>query len=271
MLYYQAMEWSEKNTLRYDRNIRLAELGREGQERLFKASILVIGAGGLGSPALLYLAAAGVGRIGIMDGDRLDLTNLNRQVIHKNDSLGRWKAESAAETLLSFCPDLKVDVHNRLLTAENACGMFHEYDVVVDATDNFPSKFLCNDAAVVTKRPLVHAGVMRFGGQVLTVLPGETACLRCLIPEIPTKADSPGAALIGILGAAAGIAGAWQALEVIKLVAEMPPKPGGVLLSLDALSGGVSRHPVPKNPACPTCGDQPRIPIPLSPTEYEQK
>ena len=220
---------------------------------------------------MLYLAAAGIGRIGVMDGDRLDLTNLNRQVIHKNASIGRWKAESSAETLQAFRPDLAVDIRNGLLTAENACDIFRKYDVVVDATDNFPSKFLCNDAAVATRRPLVHAGVMRFGGQMLTILPFETACLRCLIPEIPPKADAPGAVQIGILGATAGIMGAWQAVEVVKLLAQIPPRPGGVLLSLDSLSGEMSRHPMPRDPACPTCGDCPRISEPLSPAEYIQK
>ncbi|MCL1925640.1 MAG: TOMM precursor leader peptide-binding protein [Syntrophorhabdaceae bacterium] len=264
------MEWSDKNSIRYDRNIRLAELGRQGQERLFRSSVLVVGAGGLGSPVLLYLAAAGIGRIGIMDGDRLELTNLNRQVVHKDASIGRWKAESSAETLRAFRPDLAVDVHNKLLTAENACDTFCWYDIVVDATDSFPAKFLCNDAAVIMRRPLIHAGVIRFGGQLLTVLPGETACLRCLIPEIPPKEDSPSAAQIGVLGAAAGIVGAWQALEAVKLIAEIPPRPGGILLSLDTLSGETSRHIVPRDPACPACGDNPRISEPLTPAEYEQ-
>ncbi|MBS1244493.1 MAG: adenylyltransferase [Deltaproteobacteria bacterium] len=264
------MNWSEENTLRYDRNLRLAELGKQGQERLFRSSVLVVGAGGLGSPALLYLAAAGVGRIGVIDGDRLDLSNLNRQVIHKAASVGRWKAESAAETLRGFRPDLAVDVYPSMLTAENACGLFRKYDAVIDASDNFPTKFLCNDAAVATRRPLVHAGVMRFGGQMLTVVPGESPCLRCLIAEIPPREDSPGAAQVGILGAAAGIVGAWQALEAVKLLAGIAPRPGGKLLTLDALTGEVSRYSVPRDPACPACGDSPRIADPLSPAEYLQ-
>ena len=264
------MESSENNTIRYDRNIRLAELGVQGQERLLRSSVLVVGAGGLGSPALLYLAAAGIGRIGIMDSDRLDLTNLNRQVIHKNAGIGCWKAQSAAETLLSFRPDLKADVYVAQLTAENACGFFRKYDVVVDATDSFSAKYLCNDAAVVTKRPLVHAGVIRFGGQILTVLPGETACLRCLIPDIPPKADSPGADQTGVLGAAAGIVGAWQALEAVKVIAKLTPRPGGVLISLNPLSGETSKHTTPKDPDCPVCGNNPKISEPLSPSDYTQ-
>jgi len=264
------MDWSEENALRYDRNLRLAELGERGQRRLFGSSVLVVGAGGLGSPALLYLAAAGIGRIGVIDGDRLEMTNLNRQVIHPAASIGRWKAESAAETLRAFRPDLEVDVHAILLTAENATRLFRGYDAVVDACDNFPTKFLCNDAAVVTGRPLVHAGVMRFGGQMLTVVPGETACLRCVLPEIPPRKDSPGAVQVGILGAAAGIVGAWQALEAVKLLAGIAPRPGGNLVTVDALAGRVSAHEVERDPACPACGDSPRISDPLSPTEYLQ-
>ncbi len=264
------MDWSAENTLRYDRNLRLAELGKKGQERLFRSSVLVVGAGGLGSPALLYLAAAGVGRIGVIDGDRLDLSNLNRQVIHKAASVGRWKAESAAETLRAFRPDLVVEACPAMLTAENACALFRKYDAVVDASDNFPTKYLCNDAAVVTRRPLVHAGVMRFGGQMLAVVPGESPCLRCLIAEIPPREDSPGAAQVGILGAAAGIVGAWQALEAVKLLAGIAPGSGGKLLTVDALTGAMSRHEVTRDPACPACGDSPRIVDPLSPAEYLQ-
>jgi molybdopterin/thiamine biosynthesis adenylyltransferase len=264
------MNWSEENARRYDRNLRLAELGREGQERLLRSSVLVVGAGGLGSPALLYLAAAGVGRIGVIDGDRLDLSNLNRQVIHAAASVGRWKAESAADALRAFRPDLAVDVYAFLLTAENACPLFRRYDAVVDASDNFPTKFLCNDAAVATRRPLVHAGVMRFGGQMLPVVPGETPCLRCLIPEIPPRRDSPGAARVGVLGAAAGIVGAWQALEAVKLLAGIARPAGGRLLVVDALSGEASFRSVPRDPDCPACGGSPRIGEPLSTAEYEQ-
>jgi molybdopterin/thiamine biosynthesis adenylyltransferase len=264
------MKWSEEIALRFDRNIRLAELGKRGQERLLESSVLVVGAGGLGSPALLYLAAAGIGRIGVIDGDRLEMSNLNRQVIHPAASLGRWKAESAADALRAFRPELAVDVYPLMLTAENAPGLFRKYDAVVDASDNFPTKYLCSDAAVVTRRPLVHAGVMRFGGQMLTVVPGETACLRCLIPEIPPRIDSPGAAQVGILGAAAGIVGAWQAMEAVRLLAGMVPSPGGKLLTVDALSGEASRHSVSRDPACPVCGESPRITDPLRPADYHQ-
>jgi len=264
------MNWSGENALRYHRNVRVEELGEAGQERLFAASVLVVGAGGLGSPALFYLAAAGVGRIGVIDGDRLEMTNLNRQVIHPAAAVGRWEAEAAAETLRAFRPDLPVDAYPMLLTADNAPGLFRKYDAVVDACDNFPTKYLCNDAAVVTRRPLVHAGVMRFGGQMLTVIPGETPCLRCLIAEIPPKADSPGAAQLGILGAAAGVVGAWQAMESIKLLAGIRSPSPGRLLTVDTLTGEVSRLPMPRDPSCPACGDSPRITDPLRPEEYRQ-
>ncbi|MGE5246900.1 MAG: HesA/MoeB/ThiF family protein [Verrucomicrobiota bacterium] len=264
------MNWSGENTLRYSRNLVVEELGAAGQERLFGASALVVGAGGLGSPALLYLAAAGVGRIGVIDGDRLELTNLNRQVIHPAAALGRWKAESAADTLRRFRPDLAVDVYPEMLTPENATTLFRRYDLVVDASDNFPTKYLCNDAAVVTGRPLVHAGVMRFGGQLLTIVPGDGPCLRCLIAEIPPRKDSPGSAEAGIVGAAAGILGAWQAMEAIKILAGIPSTSAGRLLTLESLTGEVSRLAVPRDPSCPACGDSPRISDPLSPGEYQQ-
>jgi len=265
------MNWSGENTLRYSRNLFVEELGETGQERLFASSVLVVGAGGLGSPALLYLAAAGVGRIGVIDGDRLELTNLNRQVIHPASALGRWKAESAAETLRAFRPDLAVDAFARMLTPENAPALFREYDLVVDASDNFPTKYLCNDAAVVTGRPLVHAGVLRFGGQLLTVVPGEGPCLRCLIAEIPPRKDSPGCAEAGIVGAAAGILGAWQAMEAIKLLAGIASPSTGKLLTVEALTGEVSRLAMPRDPSCPACGESPRISDPLSPSEYRQE
>ncbi len=248
----------------------MEELGEEGQERLFRSAVLVVGAGGLGSPALLYLAAAGVGRIGVIDGDRLEVTNLNRQVIHSAAAIGRWKAESAADTLRAFRPDLAVDVYPMMLTAENAPALFRKYDAVVDASDNFPTKYLCNDAAVVTGRPLVHAGVLRFGGQLLTIVPGMGPCLRCLISEIPPRKDSPGCAEAGIVGAAAGIVGAWQAMEAITLLAGIAPRPSGSLLTIDALTGEVSRLSVARDPACPACGNSPRISDPLPPAEYRQ-
>jgi len=265
------MVWSGENALRYSRNLLVEEIGERGQDRLFRSSILVVGAGGLGSPALLYLAAAGVGRIGVIDGDRVDITNLNRQVIHPSGSVGKRKAESAADTLKAFRPDLEVEAYDELLTAENAVALFRKYDAVVDGSDNFPTKFLCSDAAVVTGRPLVHAGVLRFGGQMLTVVPGEGPCLRCLIPEIPPRKDSPTCSESGIVGAAAGVVGAWQAMEAIKILAGIAPTPPGRLLTVDTLANEVSCVAVRRDPACPACGERPRISEPLSPAEYQRE
>jgi len=244
-------------------------LGEAGQERLFASSVLVVGAGGLGSPALLYLAAAGIGRIGVIDDDRVDITNLNRQVIHRADSVGRWKAESAAAGLRAFRPDLVIDVYPEALTAGNAAGLFRKYDAVVDGSDNFSTKYLCNDAAVVTGRPLVHAGVLRFGGQMLTIVPGAGPCLRCVLPRIPPPKDTPGCAEAGIVGAAAGVIGAWQAMEAIKLLSFAAPSTGGKLLTVDTLTNEVSSLAVARDPSCPACGDSPRIVEPLAAAEYE--
>jgi molybdopterin/thiamine biosynthesis adenylyltransferase len=263
------MVWSGENTLRYSRNILVEEVGEAGQERLFASSVLVVGAGGLGSPALLYLAAAGIGRIGVIDDDRVDITNLNRQVIHRADAVGQWKADSAAAALRAFRPDLAVDVYTEALTAANAAALFRRYDAVVDGSDTFSTKYLCNDAAVVTGRPLVHAGVLRFGGQMLTVVPGAGPCLRCVIPRIPSRKDSPGCAEAGIVGAAAGVVGAWQAMEAIKLLSGAAPSPGGKLLTIDTLSNEVSCLTVVRDRSCPVCGEHPRITEPLSDAEYD--
>lgn len=269
--YNISMVWSGENTLRYSRNILVEELGEAGQERLFASSVLVVGAGGLGSPALLYLAAAGIGRIGVIDDDRVEITNLNRQVIHRADAVGQWKVESARTALRAFRPDLAVDVYPEALTAGNAAALFRRYDAVVDGSDNFPTKYLCNDAAVVTRRPLIHAGVVRFGGQMLTVLPRAGPCLRCVIPRIPSRKDSPGCAEAGIVGAAAGVLGAWQAMEAIKLLAFGAPSAVGKLLTIDTLSNEVSSLSVARDPSCPACGEHPRITEPLSPAEYDPR
>jgi molybdopterin/thiamine biosynthesis adenylyltransferase len=262
------MHWSGENTLRYSRNLLVEELGERGQERLFRSSVLVVGAGGLGSPALLYLAAAGIGRIGVIDGDRVDVSNLNRQVLHTAGDVGRRKTESAAEALRAFRPDLDVEAYDELLAAGNAVGLFRKYDVVVDGSDNFPTKYLCSDAAVVARRPLVHAGVLRFGGQLLTIVPGEGPCLRCLIPEIPPRKDAPTCSESGVVGAAAGVLGAWQAMEAIKLLAGIAPARPGRLLTVDTLSNEVTGLAVRRDPACPACGERPRIAEPLSSRDY---
>jgi len=271
MRYNIPMEWTDGKILRYSRNILIREIGPEGQERMFGSSVLVVGAGGLGSPALLYLAAAGIGRIGVVDRDRVEISNLNRQVIHPEKSVGRRKVESAGESIRAIRSDAVLEEHGTALTAENAIRLFRQYDVVIDGSDNFPTKYLCSDASVLTMVPLVHAGVLRFGGQMTTVIPGAGPCLRCLIPEIPPRRDAPTCADSGILGAVAGIVGAWQAVEAIKIITGAGEPLSGKLLTLDALTGSVSVHSVSRDPRCPACGESPRIRLPLEASEYEQE
>ena len=271
MRYNIPMEWTDGKILRYSRNILIREIGPEGQERMFGSSVLVVGAGGLGSPALLYLAAAGIGRIGVVDRDRVEISNLNRQVIHPERSVGRRKVESAGESIRAIRSDAVLEEHGTALTAENAIRLFRQYDVVIDGSDNFPTKYLCSDASVLTMVPLVHAGVLRFGGQMTTVIPGAGPCLRCLIPEIPPRRDAPTCADSGILGAVAGIVGAWQAVEAIKIITGAGEPLSGKLLTLDALTGSVSVHSVSRDPRCPACGESPRIRLPLEASEYEQE
>ena len=265
------MKLSDENILRYSRNILIPEIGPEGQEKIFLSSTLVVGAGGLGSPALLYLAAGGVGRIGVIDRDRVEITNLNRQVIHAERSVGRRKVESAGDGIRAIRSDVLLEEHGAALTVENADRLFRKYDVVIDGSDNFPTKFLCSDASVLTGVPLVHAGVLRFGGQMMTVVPGKGPCLRCLIPEIPPRRDTPTCAEAGILGGVAGIVGAWQAVEAIKIIAGAGEPLAGRLLTLDTLTGAVSVHDVSRDPQCPACGDSPRIRLPLEASEYDQE
>lgn len=271
MGYNILMKLSDGNILRYSRNILIPEIGPEGQEKIFRSSALVVGAGGLGSPALLYLTAGGVGRIGIIDRDRVEITNLNRQVIHAEKSVGRRKVESAGECIRAIRSDVLLEEHEAALTVGNAVRLFRQYDVVIDGSDNFPTKFLCSDASVLTGVPLVHAGVLRFGGQLMAVVPGKGPCLRCLIPEIPPRRDTPTCAEAGILGGVAGIVGAWQAVEAIKIISGTGEPLAGRLLTLDTLPGIVSVHDVSRDPQCPACGDSPRIRLPLEASEYEQE
>lgn len=263
------MDLNGQDILRYSRNILIREIGAEGQETLLASSALVVGAGGLGSPALLYLAAAGVGRIGIVDGDRVDPSNLNRQVVHRESAVGRRKVDSAGEALRALRSDLLAEPHGEALTAENALDLFERYDVVLDGSDNFPTKYLCSDASVVSGVPLVHAGVLRFAGQMTTVVPGRGPCLRCLIPEVPPRRDAPTCSEAGILGAAAGVLGSWQAVEAIKILTGAGEPLAGRLLTVDTLSGTASVVRFAPDPECPACGSAPRIRAPLRAEEYD--
>jgi adenylyltransferase/sulfurtransferase len=253
------MRFTELQQQRYSRHILLPEVGGKGQEKLLRARVLVIGAGGLGSPVALYLAAAGVGTIGITDGDVVDLSNLHRQILHHTPDVNRSKVQSAQAKLAALNPDVTVIPHAERLTADNARTLFERYDVVIDGTDNFPTKFLANDAAILTKRPLVHGGILRFVGQVMTILPGRSACYRCIFKEPPPAGLIPTCQEAGVLGALAGVIGTIQATEALKLILGLPQPLAGRLLTYDALAGGFREIAVRQNPKCPICGEDPTI------------
>jgi len=253
------MELTDEQIERYSRNIILPEIGVEGQTALLDAKVLVVGAGGLGSPALLYLAAAGVGTIGIIDGDVVDRTNLQRQIIHGTEALNRAKVESAHKRLTDLNPGIRIEPHRELLSAANAAERIQPYDFVIDGTDTFASKFLINDACILSGKPFSHAGILRFHGQTMTVVPHESACLRCLFPAPPPPGTVPTCSEAGILGAIGGILGSIQATEAIKFVTGAGELLAGRLLSVDALTMEFRNIQVPKNNACSVCGDEPTI------------
>ncbi len=255
------MELDEQQIERYSRNIVLAELGVEGQRRLREAKILVVGAGGLGSPVSLYLAAAGVGRLGLVDPDDVELSNLQRQVLHSSLSVGMSKVESAAGAVLELNPDVEVETVRDRLHAANALELVGRYDFVADCTDNFAAKYLINDACVIAGKPFSHAGVLGFGGQALTWEPpvGKNPCLRCMLPEQPPSDETPDCASSGVLGAAVGVLGSIQAAEAIKSVTGIGERLTGRILSFDSLAMRFSSARVPVDSACPVCSANPRI------------
>ncbi len=240
---------------RYSRHILLEQIGVAGQQRLADARVLVIGAGGLGSPVALYLAAAGVGILGIADFDRVELANLQRQLLHTDASVGSAKVDSAAARLRAVNPHVRVVTHPDGVTADNARALFADYDVVVDGTDNFPSRYLHNDAACLTGRPLVYGSVYKFEGQVSVFDPARGGpCYRCLFPEPPPPGAVPGCGEVGVVGALCGVIGSLQALETIKLVVGFGEPLRGRLLTYDALSQRMTTLALPARPACAACG-----------------
>ncbi|RJX24583.1 MAG: HesA/MoeB/ThiF family protein [Desulfobulbus sp.] len=244
---------------RYSRNILLRELGEAGQERLGRARVLVIGTGGLGSPIALYLAAAGVGTLGIVDSDRVDLSNLQRQIIHATPDLGRIKVESAAEAIQALNPEVRVRMLPVRLCAANILEIIRDYDFVIDGTDNFAAKFLINDACVLAGIPLSHGGVLRFEGQTMTVLPQKTACYRCIFRQPPLAGTVAVSSEVGILGSVAGMLGTIQATEAIKFVTGAGQLLANALLRFDALSMDFRRIPLQRQEDCPVCGRNPVI------------
>jgi adenylyltransferase/sulfurtransferase len=252
------MDFTEDQIRRYARHIILPEVGGIGQARLLSSRVLVVGAGGLGSPLILYLAAAGVGTIGVVDDDMVDLTNLQRQVLHTTERIGLAKTESARAAVAAINPDVAVVPHRLRFDASNALGLIGDYDIVADGSDNFPTRFLINDACRLAGKTLVSAAVLRFDGQLATFKPGGP-CYRCLYPAPPSDDEVPSCAQAGVLGAMVGVMGSLQATEVLKELLGIGDSLAGSLLIIDALSSTFRKVRLRPDPACPLCGTAPSI------------
>lgn len=253
------LTFSEDQIKRYARHIILPEIGGKGQRKLLGAKVLLIGAGGLGSPAGYYLAAAGVGTLGIVDFDVVDLSNLQRQILHSTEDLDRPKTESAKETIRALNPDVEVQTYREKLTSENILSIIEDYDLVVDGCDNFPTRYLVNDACVMRGKPDVYGSIFRFEGQA-TVFDGRTGpCYRCLYPEPPPPGMVPSCQEAGVLGVLPGFVGTIQALEAIKLILGIGDSLIGRLLLFDALGLELREVKVRKDPSCPLCGEHPTL------------
>ncbi len=250
---------SEDEVERYSRQIILSEIGGKGQEKLLNSSVLVVGSGGLGSPVLLYLAAAGIGRIGVVDSDVVELNNLQRQIIHDTQDVGKAKVISAKETMSKINPDTIIDVYELRLNSGNAFELISEYDLVIDGSDNFATRYLLNDACVMLKKPLIEAAILKFEGQIMSVIPEDGPCYRCLFPEPPPAGSVPNCQQAGILGPVAGLLGSLQAIEALKVILGKGDILKGKLLVIDSLSMNFHLVKLRKNPDCEVCSDQPRI------------
>ncbi|MFI5036369.1 MAG: molybdopterin-synthase adenylyltransferase MoeB [Acidimicrobiales bacterium] len=269
----EGLPWTSPRTLtadqrhRYQRHLLLPEVGEAGQQRLLDAKVLLLGAGGLGSPAALYLAAAGVGTIGIIDMDVVDASNLQRQVLHNSERIGMRKVDSARQTLEAINPDLTVRTYDTRLGANNVLEILDGYDLIVDGTDNFPTRYLVNDASLVKRIPVVHGSIFRFEGQVTVFHPYVGPCYRCMIPEPPPAELAPSCAEAGVLGVLPGIVGSIQAVEAIKLLLDLGEPLVGRLLTYDALNESFRTFNVRRDPACPACGD---TAAPIVIAEYDE-
>jgi adenylyltransferase/sulfurtransferase len=246
---------NEDQLQRYSRNILLKSIGLEGQARIMSAKVLVIGAGGLGSPAILYLAAAGIRTIGIADADNVEISNLQRQIIHHTRDIGLKKVDSAAAKVLALNPDVKIEPHRLRVRADSIRKIIKKYDFVIDCTDSFAAKFLINDACILEKIPFSHGGVLALSGQTMTVVPGESACYRCVFTNPPKKNEVPTTAQVGILGAIPGIVGAIQATEAIKFVSKSGSLLTNQLLTFDALTTDFRSVALRKRSNCQACGN----------------
>ncbi len=244
---------------RYARHLAIPEVGAEGQRKLCRSSALLIGAGGLGSPAGFYLAAAGVGKIGIVDADVVDRTNLQRQILHRDADVGRKKVQSAAESLSALNPTVELIPHDVRLDSSNAISILSQYDIVIDGSDNFPTRYLVNDACVMLKKPNVHGSVYRFEGQASLFFPPSGPCYRCLYPQPPPPEAAPNCAEAGVLGVLPGIVGCIQAVEAIKFLLGIGETLVGRLLQIDSLEMKFRQFRISRDPNCPVCGDAPSI------------
>ncbi len=254
------MSFTEDQVSRYARHIILPGIGGQGQERLMGAKVLVIGAGGLGSPAAIYLAAAGVGTIGLVDFDHVDLSNLQRQILHDTSDVGRPKVASATERLNELNPNVEVVAHETLLSSANAFDVLGGYEVIVDGTDNFPVRYLVNDASQMLGKPLVYGSIFQWEGQASVFLPGRnTPCYRCLFPEPPPPGTVPSCAEGGVFGVLPGIIGSIQAVEAIKLILGVGESLAGKLVLYDALRNEFTTVNLRWDPDCPVCGKHPTV------------
>lgn len=254
------MDFTEAQIQRYARHILLPEVGGAGQAALHRARVLLVGAGGLGSPLALYLAAAGVGTLGLVDDDTVDLSNLQRQIAHTTDRVGVRKVDSVVQAVAAINPEVRVEAHPLRLTAENAADLVSRYDIVADGSDNFSTRFLVNDACFFARKTLVSAAILRFDGQLYTFKPHAGGpCYRCLFPEPPPPGQIPSCAEAGILGAVAGVMGTLQATEILKEILGIGDSMAGRLLIYDALGTAFRTVRLKPDPTCPLCGPAPRI------------
>ena len=253
------IDFTDEQLERYSRHIILKDIGIEGQSKICESSILIIGAGGLGAPAALYLAAAGVGTIGIVDGDVVDLSNLQRQIIHFTSDVGVPKVKSASEKMNKLNPDVNVKVYKDIVHSENIREIISDYDFIVDGTDNFAAKFLINDACVMEGKPYSHGGILKFTGQTMTVHPGKSACYRCAFNSPPPKGAVPTCSQAGVLGAIAGMLGTIQAAEALKFVTGTGTPLFNKLLSFEAMTMDFRKISLQKRTNCPVCGENPSI------------
>ncbi len=255
----EVIDFTDEQIERYSRHIILPEVGGEGQSRLLESKVLLVGAGGLGSPAAFYLAAAGIGNMGIIDFDTVDLSNLQRQIIHNTERIGMLKTESAKKTITALNPDVNVTVFNEKLCSENILRLFEGYDYILDGTDNFATRYLINDACVMTGKTNIHGSIFRFEGQVTIFKSDEGPCYRCLYPEPPPPGMVPKCQEGGVLGVLAGVIGNLQVVETLKLILGKGETLIGSLLIYDALKTEFRKLKLKKDPQCPVCSDQPTI------------